>query len=280
MSNQRVINLLILLLLRGLMMSVIMGKGCDGWVFELPRKLMTRESPEVSSPIPAPFQYYIETKERCSDPMVKRGCRDLTHNLAACLLSSSTSSRELFLLVQNDGEGILKVNLTITDIKVTFPEIQLSKHDAKKIDVSENIEGSPSIILYTGNGSCTIEMDSKKQKVKYEPFFGHGTYLSPKYGAYLFLIALISGGACACCWFLKSSHVDGVPYQELEMERPDSHSANNVETTGGWDEGWDDDWDEIKEVKQPNGHQTANVLSDVIASRNSDAEEGRKDWDD
>jgi hypothetical protein len=33
-------------------------------------------------------------------------------------------------------------------------------------------------------------------------------------------------------------------------------------------------------VKQPNGHQTANVLSDVIASRNSDAEEGRKDWDD
>jgi hypothetical protein len=119
MSNQRVINLLLLLLLRGLMMSVIMGKGCDGWVFELPRKLMTRESPEVvtpfpsislffflefliiyrfyfilfllqSSPIPAPFQYYIETKERCSDPMVKRGCRDLTHNLAACLLSSST----------------------------------------------------------------------------------------------------------------------------------------------------------------------------------------------
>lgn len=64
------------------------------------------------------------------------------------------------------------------------------------------------------------------------------------------------------------------------MERPDSHSANNVETTEGWDEGWDDDWDEIKEVKQPNGHQTANVLSDVIASRNSDAEEGRKDWDD
>lgn len=149
-----------------------------------------------------------------------------------------------------------------------------------QIDVSENIEGSPSIILYTGNGSCTIEMDSKKQKVKYEPFFGHGTYLSPKYGAYLFLIALISGGACACCWFLKSSHVDGVSYQELEMERPDSHSANNVETTEGWDEGWDDDWDEIKEVKQPNGHQTANVLSDVIASRNSDAEEGRKDWDD
>lgn len=279
MSNQRVINLLLLLLLRGLMMSVIMGKGCDGWVFELPRKLMTRESPE-SSPIPAPFQYYIETKERCSDPIAKRGCRDSTNSLTACLLSSSTSSRELFLLVQNDGEGILKVNLTITDINVTFPEIQLSKHDAKKIDVSENVEGSPSIILNTGNGSCKIEMGSKKLKVKYEPFFGHGTYLSPKNGAYLFLIALISGGACACCWFLKSSHVDGVPYQELEMERPDSHSANNVETTAGWDEGWDDDWDEIKEVKQPNGHQTANVLSDVIASRNSDAEEGRKDWDD
>ncbi|KAL3565329.1 hypothetical protein D5086_033375 [Populus alba] len=272
-------NLLLLLLLRGLMMSVIMGKGCDGWVFELPRKLMTKESPE-SSPIPAPFQYYMETKERCSDPIDKRGCRDSTNNLTACLLSSSTSSRELFLLVQNDGEGILKVNLTITDIKVTFPEIQLSKHDAIKVSVSENVEGSPSIILNTVNGSCTIEMGSKKQKVKYEPFFGHGTYLSPKYGAYLFLIALISGGACACCWFLKSSHVDGVPYQELEMERPDSHSANNMETTEGWDEGWDDDWDEIKEVKQPNGHQTANVLSDVIASRNSDAEEGRKDWED
>lgn len=280
MSNQRVMNLLLLLLLlRGLMMSAIMGKGCDGWVFELPRKLMTKESPE-SSPIPAPFQYYIETKERCSDPIAKRGCRDSTNNLTACLLSSSTSSRELFLLVQNDGDGILKVNLTITDIKVTFPEIQLSKHDAKKIDVLENVEGSPSIILKTVNGSCTIEMGSKKLKVKYEPFFGLGTYLSPKYGAYLFLIALISGGACACCWFLKSSHVDGVPYQELEMERPDSHSANNMETTEGWDEGWDDDWDEIKEVKQPNGHQTANVLSDVIASRNSDAEEGRKDWDD
>jgi len=50
MSNQRVINLL---LLRGLMMSVILGKGCDGWVFELPRKLMTRESPEVVTPFPS-----------------------------------------------------------------------------------------------------------------------------------------------------------------------------------------------------------------------------------
>ncbi|KAF9661426.1 hypothetical protein SADUNF_Sadunf19G0067500 [Salix dunnii] len=282
MSNQTVINLL--LLLRGLMvMSVIVGKGCDGWVFELPRKLMTRESPEVSSPIPAPSQYYIETKERCSDPIGKRGCRDLTDNITACLLSSNTSSRELFLLVQNDGEGILKVNFTMTDIKVTFPEIQLSKHDAKKIDISENVEGSPSIIVKTGNGSCMIQTGSSQEpKVKYEPFFGHGTYLSPKYGAYLFFIAMIVGGAWACCWFLKSEqHVDGVPYQELEMERPDSHSANNVETTEGWDEGWDDDWDEIKEVRQPNGHKTANVSSNVvIASRNADTEEGGKDWDD
>ena len=51
------------------------------------------------------------------------------------LYFSYVASRELFLLVQNDGEGILKVNLTITDIKVTFPEIQLSKHDAKKVQL-------------------------------------------------------------------------------------------------------------------------------------------------
>ncbi|KAJ6422333.1 hypothetical protein OIU84_027316 [Salix udensis] len=279
MSNQTVINLL--LLLRGLMvMGVMMGKGCDGWVFELPRKLMTKESPE-SSPIPAPFPYYIETKERCSDPIGKRGCRDLTDSITACLLSSSTSSRELFLLIQNDGEGILKVSFTMTNIKVTFPEIQLSKHDAKKINISEYVEGSPSIILSTGNGPCMIETRSSQEpKVKYEPFLGHGTYLSPKYGAYLFFIAMIVGGAWACWWFLKSD-VDGVPYQELEMERPDSHSANDVETTGGWDEGWDDEWDEIKEVRQPNGHKTASVSSNVvIASRNSDTEEGGKGWDD
>ncbi|KAJ6291789.1 hypothetical protein OIU76_023805 [Salix suchowensis] len=89
-----------------------------------------------------------------------------------------------------------------------------------------------------------------------------------------FFIAMIVGGAWACWWFLKSD-VDGVPYQELEMERPDSHSANDVETTGGWDEGWDDGWDEIKEVRQPNGHKTASVSSNVvIASRNSDTDEG------
>ncbi|CAK7339984.1 unnamed protein product [Dovyalis caffra] len=189
---------------------------------------------------------------------------------------------ELFLLVQNDGEGLLKVNFRISDIKVTFPEMQLPKHHAKKINISENVEGSPSIILNAGNGSCIIDMGYLEPKGEYKPFFVYDSHLSPIYGAYLlFLIVLIAGGAWACCRLLKSErHVDGVPYQELEMGQSDCHSANNVEKAEGWDESWDDEWDEIKEEKPPNGHQTANALPNGITSRNSDTDGRQKGWDD
>ena len=53
--------------------------------------------------------------------------------------SPDVASRELYLLVQNDGEGILKVSFTMTNIKVTFPEIQLSKHDAKKVQLLNTV---------------------------------------------------------------------------------------------------------------------------------------------
>ncbi|KAJ7959530.1 pollen-specific leucine-rich repeat extensin-like protein 1 [Quillaja saponaria] len=69
------------------------------------------------------------------------------------------------------------------------------------------------------------------------------------------LASLIIGGTWACCKLAKRGwHVDGVPYQELEMGQADPITANNVETA----EGWDQDWEEINTAKSPNTRQIGN----------------------
>lgn len=43
------------------------------------------------------------------------------------------ANRELFLLVQNDGDSSLEVNVTILSDKTTFQVIEVSEHNVKKV---------------------------------------------------------------------------------------------------------------------------------------------------
>lgn len=125
-----------------------------------------------------------------------------------------------------------------------------------QINISEIIGGSQSIILNAGNGNCTIHIASPPPEDNSEKNFQWGSAnVNPTHGAYiLVLMVLIGGGAWACFELRKRGrHLDGVPYQELEMGQPEIVLAANVETKGGWDEDWDDDWDEEKAVKSPGG---------------------------
>ncbi|KAJ9160475.1 hypothetical protein P3X46_025873 [Hevea brasiliensis] len=216
------------------------------------------------------------TDERCSNSFTG-SCHSLNHIIACLNISASTDS---FLVVQNDGEDPLKVNITIVDIEIAIPEIQVPKHKAKKIKIMANIEGSPSIIIKSGIGKCTIPIGSKKQSSGF--YKQLATHLSPIYGAYLlFFTFLIVGTVWVCCKIGKNEwHDGGVRYQELEMGQPESHLANDVEMAVGWNEGWDDDWVEQQEVKSPDEHLTENVATNGHNSTSSDKDGWGNDWDD
>ena len=66
---------------------------------------------------------------------------------------------------------------------------------------------------------------------------------------------------------------------ELEMGQPDSASANNVETTEGWEQDWDGDWDELKS-KAAIGHQMVNGSANGLISRPPNRDDRENTWDD
>ncbi|XP_050209509.1 uncharacterized protein LOC126660198 [Mercurialis annua] len=230
-------------------------------------------SPQIS-PSPSPQPAVVITDERCLNSSATI-CHDL-HTLTACFNGPSSGSVDSFLLVQNDGEDFLRVNITILDIDTTIPEIQVSKHQGKKIKIVANVEGSPSIILNAGYGKCVIPIGSAGRYSQY--YKQYVSHLSPKYGAYfLFFTFLIAGGAWACC---KIGKKDAIEYQELEMAKTEvvSGSANDEEMGEGWNGDWDDEWgEEEDEAKSPNGHPTENVTSN---SKTSDKNGWGNEWDD
>ncbi|XP_065871565.1 uncharacterized protein [Euphorbia lathyris] len=244
-------------------------------------------SPEVSpSPSPQPIATVTDkpspqpivtvTDERCSISS-KRTCRD-RKSMSACLnTSSSNSFKDLFLLIRNDGEEPLKANVAIVDIDVQLPEILLSKHQAKKIKILANIDGSPSIILNAGNGKCIIPVGSPELD---NASYGHYiAYLSPIYGAYFLLFTvLIAGGVWACCKFGKNE--EQIRYQELEMEQPTARSVNDEEMEAGWNQGWGNNWEEEVKSRNEHGTETENVsAANGHISKASDPDGWENDWE-
>ncbi|GFZ15110.1 hypothetical protein Acr_24g0013000 [Actinidia rufa] len=213
----------------------------------------------------------IITDERCETSAMT--CHDLK-NMTACLSYTGSGQQGSFLIVQNDEDNSLQVNWTILPSKIPFNTTELQKHQAKKvqINISEIVGASHSIVLNAGNGDCIINIGSPSpEDNSHNQIPSITTFVKPMHGAYLLaLIVLVSGGACA---FYKlrqrERHLDGVPYQELEMGQPENHSAVNVETAGGWNQDWDDDWDEEKAVKSPGGKHLRNGHANGAASKSS-----------
>ncbi|KAL5569643.1 hypothetical protein UlMin_026218 [Ulmus minor] len=248
----------------------------DDPTIKLPPEISPSPSPS-SSPAPAPAASGLTT-EKCTAAFKTCHYQNLI-NMTACWHDSSNANMKL-VLVQNDGDNSLKVNVTINS---TLSEIDISEHHSKTINVPDG--ESPSVMLNAGNGKCTIQLESpapNNRFFKSLPYdMGH---LTPIHGAYfLAFTALIVGGTWACCMLGKKGRQgDGVPYQEIEMGRPDSPLGNNVEMTDRWDQGWDDDWDQMKTVKSPRAHQNGNpsVNGNSLTSRSSDRDGWGNEWDD
>ncbi|XVF24348.1 hypothetical protein REPUB_Repub13aG0120100 [Reevesia pubescens] len=229
-----------------------------------------------SSPSPAPGPSY----NGCW--FLLNSCRN--GSLTACIHpSSSTGSKELLLVVKNDGEIPLKVNVTMSHAsKHIIQEIQLPQHQIKKVNIPANLGGNSYIQLDAGNLECVIRIGSAAASgggiFDYIPF---ATHMTPINGAYLlFLTALIIGSTCACYKRGKRRQQgDGIQYQELEMGQPDSPLPNNVETTDGWEQDWDGDWDELKS-KVAVGHQMANGSANGLTSRLPNKDGRGNTWDD
>lgn len=218
------------------------------------------------------------TDERCK--ISQYTCHD-RGNLTACLQFSGEAPKELSLLIQNDGESTLNVSGTLPP-KIPLKQMLIHKQQAKKISFMASAGNRLLIVLTAGNGTCMIRMDATKSGgdfFRHLPFYA--TQATPIHGVYLFLlIAVTIGGTWACCkWGRRGRVVDGVPYQELEMGQVDSFTANNVETTEGWDESWDEDWEDEETVKTPSGNHVGNGSVNGH-SRPSKKDGWENDWDD
>ncbi|KAL2479354.1 hypothetical protein Adt_32320 [Abeliophyllum distichum] len=211
-----------------------------------------------------------------------RSCRD--RGMLACIVTSKNGFKELFILVQNEGESNLTVNINFPNsVKSGLPAFEVPKHQTEKIDISSTAGKSSRIILSSGNGNCVLALHSSVPVENFlRQFSFYSRQVTPIYVAYFFfLLALLCGGTWACCKLKKRSGHDGIPYQELEMGLPESTSAVNVETAEGWDQDWDDDdWDDDSAVKSPGGHNIRSISANGLTSRPSKKDGWDNDWDD
>lgn len=119
-----------------------------------------------------------------------------------------------------------------------------------QVNLPSNTRGDSLILLSAGDGEeCTIRLGSPIPQGFYP------TYITPLHGTYLlFAAALCIGGSLAYCKLVRRrGPLDGVPYQELEMEQPEQDSTFTPQTHHqGWDQNWDEEWDdEEKGVRSP-----------------------------
>ncbi|XVF41200.1 hypothetical protein PTKIN_Ptkin01aG0261100 [Pterospermum kingtungense] len=216
----------------------------------------------LSSPAPGP------SNEWCW--FLSTSCRN--GSLTACIDPSSTgvASKELLLLVKNDGEIPLDVNVTTISFAKNITQIPV--HQIEKVYVPVNSRGDTSIQVVADNVVCVIEIGPSASGGGIFDYILFATHMKVAY--WLLLTGLIVIGITWAC--RKRQQGDGIPYQGLEMAHPDSPSANNkVETSAdGWEQDWDGDWDELKS-KAGGGHQMANGSANGLASR-LPKREGRK----
>ncbi|GLT68270.1 hypothetical protein SLA2020_405180 [Shorea laevis] len=216
--------------------------------------------------------------ETCED---EQRCKD-ENFLVACIKHFDIGSKELAVIVQNEGEETLEVNLIgSTSMENHF---KLPKHGTHRITISLASIQSDKLVVSAGHGNCSLHTDSSVSRANF--FFllpSYDNLVSPINGAY-FLIAtvVIFVATWACCKVRNSrrQRLDGIPYQELEMGRPESMSATVVETAEGWDEGWDDDWDEEHAMKSPAARHLGNISANGLTARSSNKDGWENDWDD
>ncbi|GAB2272071.1 hypothetical protein Dimus_006890 [Dionaea muscipula] len=210
---------------------------------------------------------------------IEKSCRD-SKSLVACITTVDDESKMAVLLIQNQGDIILKVNLTFrtSDQK---KELEIAEHQAQQINISLNGVSNFVISLNAGYGDCILQLGpsvSKGNLFKWlPPPYSYSKLLTPMYGAYLLLLAiLVVGGVWACCQFRRRKHHNEIPYQELEMGMPES--SLHVETAEGWDQGWDDDWDADKAVRSPGARHAGSISASGLVSRSANRD-GWEEWE-
>ncbi|KAL1816273.1 uncharacterized protein LOC108221043 [Daucus carota subsp. sativus] len=217
-----------------------------------------------------------------TEPVVAKTCDKLSKKCHINMVTACLGVEGSLLLVLNEDDLSLKVHVTVSPA-ITYKDIEIPRHQAKKINISDSLRGSSSIVLHAGNENCTIRLGAVVPHDTINPQFPTpGTYITPINGAYIiFASALIIGGTWICfkSWKGRHTRVDGIPYQEVEMGQSDLVSSVNVETDDAWDQSWDDDWDEEKGVKSTYGNfgkssaRNGNITRSVSGG-------WQNDWDD
>ncbi|KAL0338069.1 UNVERIFIED_CONTAM: hypothetical protein Sangu_1329000 [Sesamum angustifolium] len=197
-------------------------------------------------------------------------CR--VQEMLACLESSKDGgAKQLFLVVQNEGESTLKVNVNLPNLENALPAFEVSKHKTRRMDISSIVGKNNELIVNSGSAKCELHLvnpvsvDNLMRQLSF-----YSKQVTPIYAVYAsFLLVLLLGGTWACCKFRKRNRQEGIPYQELEMGFPETASAVNVDVAEGWDHDWDDDWDEDTAVKPPIGPQVRNFSADGLTARSA-----------
>lgn len=227
---------------------------------------------------------------------VSHSCSDENKKLVACLRAAGNEMQELSILIENRGEVSLQVNITTPVFLKADSNLTLGKGKSITVQVTiidqalRNITLSK-IIIDGGNGNCSLDVPNQLLNAPYKQRFFEGfsytAIITPMFGVYLLLFTVLAiGGSWMCCKLRrKRRHGDGIRYQELEMNLPESTlpittgGKPEAENMDGWDEVWDDSWEDA-EAARSSSRPMESLSSKGLASRKSNRDGWDNSWDD
>ncbi|KAH9298175.1 hypothetical protein KI387_029857 [Taxus chinensis] len=217
--------------------------------------------------------------------------------MVACLRAPGNAMQELSLLIQNKGEDSLHVDIKAPAfLKVDPLKLTLEKAKSKSVKVLmvDQVPRNVSlfkIVINGDNGACYLDVPNQllnsPSKQSFFEGFSYSAIITPMFGVYLLLFTVLAiGGSWMCCKFWgKRRHGDGIRYQELEMNLPESTlpitagRKPDAENMDGWDEVWDDSWEDA-EAARSSSRPIQSLSAKGLAARRSNKDGWDNSWDD
>eukprot|EP01018_Ginkgo_biloba_P004444 Gb_06758 [translate_table: standard] len=217
--------------------------------------------------------------------------------MIACLRAPGNEMQELSLLIQNKGDDVLNVNITApkflkaNPISLTLEKLESKTVQVVMLDQVAKTSSFSKIVIDAGHGECILDVPNQSlhflNKQRFFEGFSYSAIITPMFGVYLLLFTVLAiGGTWMCCKFRgKRRHGDGIRYQEVEMNLPESNIPISVggkteaENADGWDEVWDDSWEDT-EAARSSSRPFQSLSSKGLAARRSNKDGWDNAWDD
>ncbi|XVF10428.1 hypothetical protein REPUB_Repub07fG0182000 [Reevesia pubescens] len=197
-------------------------------------------------------------------------CMDNNKRFAACLRVPGNESPDLSLLIQNKGNGPLKIKISAPAfVQLEETNVELQEKEDRKLKVSIKTSGTENlIVLKDGAGECNLDFKDFTMHYSVRSYVNFLSQTPTTTFIFVAAILILASGWMCMSFRQRVLTRIGLKYQKLDMKLPVSGGAKpEPDVNDGWDNSWGDNWDDEEAPMTLSMPVTPTLSSKGLASR-------------